>query len=164
MLHMDFYDSNESDRTFYRSPKEMLHGLSPERPLTALRRPAIMALRTTPGGAYDFSEIRLHRDTVHGAALFRAVSRRQSRRLRFCRILELDRQGSRRRASRRGRCGGRHFRLQRRRGAVPHRPCPENGLQGLSAAFSGRRYGDRGKVRHGPLQRSGGGRKGPLPL
>ena len=25
---MDFYDSNESDRTFYRSPKEMLHGLS----------------------------------------------------------------------------------------------------------------------------------------
>ena len=57
---MDFYDSNESDRPFYRSPKEMLHGLSPERPLTALRRPAIMALRTTPGGAYDFSEIRLH--------------------------------------------------------------------------------------------------------
>ena len=41
---------------------------------------------------------------------------------------------------RRGRCGGRHFRLQRRRGAVPHRPCPENGLQGLSAAFSGRRH------------------------
>ena len=60
MLNMDFYDSNESDRPFYRSPKEMLHGLSPERPLTALRRPAIMALRTTPGGAYDFSEIRLH--------------------------------------------------------------------------------------------------------
>lgn len=29
---MDFYDSNESDRTFYRSPKEMLHELSPERP------------------------------------------------------------------------------------------------------------------------------------
>ena len=41
---------------------------------------------------------------------------------------------------------------------------PENGLQGLPAAFSGRRHGDRGKVRHGPLKRSGGGRKGPLPL
>ena len=36
---------------------------------------------------------------------FRAVSRRQSRRLRVCRILELDRQGSRRRKGRRGRCG-----------------------------------------------------------
>ncbi len=71
--------------------------------------------------------------------------RRQSRRLRFCRILELDRQGSRRRASRCGRCGGRHFRLQRRRGAVPYRPCPENGLQGLSAAFSGRRGQDRAR-------------------
>ena len=49
-------------------------------------------------------------------------------------------------------------------GAVPYQPCPENGLQGLSAAFSGRRYGNRGKVRHDPLKRSGGGRKGPLPL
>ena len=56
---MDFYDSNESDRTFYRSPKEMLPFVPPERPLTALRRPVIMTLRTTPGGAYDFSEIRL---------------------------------------------------------------------------------------------------------
>ena len=60
MLHMDFYDSNESDRTFYRSPKEMLPFVPPERPLTALLRPVIMTLRTTPGGAYDFSEIRLH--------------------------------------------------------------------------------------------------------
>ena len=42
--------------------------------------------------------------------------------------------------------------------------CPENGLQGLSAAFSGRRYGVRGTVRHRPLKRSGGGRKGPLPI
>ena len=31
-------------------------------------------------------------------------------------------------------------------------------------AFLRRFLGDRGKVRHGPLQRSGGGRKGPLPL
>ena len=60
MLHMDFYDSNESDRTFYRSPKEMLPFVPPERPLTALRRPVIMTLRTTPGGAYDVSKIRLH--------------------------------------------------------------------------------------------------------
>ena len=39
-----------------------------------------------------------------------------------------------------------------------------NGEQGLSAAFSGRRYGNRSQVRHRPLKRSGGGRKGPLPL
>ena len=43
-------------------------------------------------------------------------------------------------------------------------PAQKTAYKAFPAAFSGRRYGDRGKVRHGPLKRPGGGRKGPLPL